>query len=259
MKKSNSHITTRLNLPLCVCICAIMLPALLAGCRSGEKYSIYQYDNGDDYICEGLRRIIDDDGMIGFADSLGNVVIAPQFAFAFPFRGGYAKVTDAGHSEAVDKRGEYHRWVSDSWYYIDKTGTARLKLHSHSTNDKFTMTIGNPGDLKIPIDSLVLNLKNNSDEEAVYGDWFIIQQKDNKGNWKEVPFDEKYRDKDGCINIIYNAVAYILEPHSHGNKVERPWMYGQNINKGTYRIVKDFWIGKYTGQQDTAYVEFEIL
>lgn len=74
----------------------------------------YQYDNGDDYFSEGLQRIVDKDGKIGFRDSIGKIVIAPRYAFAFPFKEGYAKVTDTGHREAVNEAGEYHQWISDS-------------------------------------------------------------------------------------------------------------------------------------------------
>mgnify|MGYP000680041254 FL=1 len=34
---------------------------------------------------------MDEDGLVGFADSLGNVIIEPQFKFAYPFKGGKAK------------------------------------------------------------------------------------------------------------------------------------------------------------------------
>ena len=88
------------------------------GCRS-YQYSVYQYDNGDDYICEGLRRIMDKSGKIGFADEKGNVVIIPKYAFAFPFENGMSKATYEGKSVA---EGEYHRWVSPRWFYINHKG-----------------------------------------------------------------------------------------------------------------------------------------
>ena len=53
-----------------------------------ELFYVYKYDNGPDYIREGLFRIMDEDGWIGFADSLGNVVIKPQFKFATSFENG---------------------------------------------------------------------------------------------------------------------------------------------------------------------------
>lgn len=51
-----------------------------------ELFYVFKYDNGPDYIQEGLFRIMNEDGLVGFADSLGNVVIKPQFKFAYPFR-----------------------------------------------------------------------------------------------------------------------------------------------------------------------------
>lgn len=44
-----------------------------------ELFYVFKYDNGPDYIQEGLFRIMDEDGLVGFADSLGNVIIEPQF------------------------------------------------------------------------------------------------------------------------------------------------------------------------------------
>ena len=40
-----------------------------------ELFYVFKYDNGPDYIQEGLFRIMDEDGLVGFADSLGNVII----------------------------------------------------------------------------------------------------------------------------------------------------------------------------------------
>lgn len=114
------------------------LSFLVLACSTGDQFTVYQYDNGDDYFSEGLQRIVDKDGKIGFRDSIGKVIIPPQYAFAFPFKDGYAKVTDSGRLEAVDKSGEHHRWVSDSWYYVDKAGTkhpeASQKSDSSTTN-----------------------------------------------------------------------------------------------------------------------------
>lgn len=88
-----------------------------------ELFYVFQYDNGPDKLREGLFRITDENGLIGFADSLGNVVIKPQFRFAFPFEDGKAKVTFSGESKAPhDFKDEKHYWDSPDWYYIDTTG-----------------------------------------------------------------------------------------------------------------------------------------
>lgn len=88
-----------------------------------ELYYVFQYDNGPDKIREGLFRIMDKNGLIGFADSLGNVVLKPQFKFAFPFENGKAKVTFSGKSKSSpDSKDEKHYWDSPDWYYIDTNG-----------------------------------------------------------------------------------------------------------------------------------------
>ena len=97
-------------------IVAIIISA--TGCRS-NRYSIFQYDNGDDYFKEGLQRIVNKEGKIGFADQKGKVIITPQYAFAFPFENGMSKATYEGESVS---EGEYHRWVSPDWFYIDHSG-----------------------------------------------------------------------------------------------------------------------------------------
>ena len=62
--------------------------------NKGEKlFYTFSFDNGPDYVEEGLFRIINDEMLMGFADTLGNVVIQPQFAFVFPFKDGKAEVT----------------------------------------------------------------------------------------------------------------------------------------------------------------------
>lgn len=86
-----------------------------------ELFYVFKYENGPDYVREGLFRIMDDKGTIGFADSLGNVVIKPQFKFAFPFEKNRAKVTFTGEEKTIFN-GEHHEWISNEWQYINKKG-----------------------------------------------------------------------------------------------------------------------------------------
>ena len=57
-----------------------------------KHYGVFQCDNGNDYVSEGLYRIVDKRGRIGYADESGRTVIKPRFAFGFPFENGKAKV-----------------------------------------------------------------------------------------------------------------------------------------------------------------------
>lgn len=109
-------------------ICLVTL-WLLAGCASNRCYTVYQIDNGEDYLQDGMRRIADGRGRIGYVDEKGIIIIKPQFAFGFPFKNGRAKVTNKGEKKAVPgSKGEYHYWESDKWYYIDKTGMSLPQL-----------------------------------------------------------------------------------------------------------------------------------
>ena len=84
-------------------------------------YHIFLFDNGPDEPSEGLYRIIEN-GKIGYANMKGEIVIAPQFACAWPFKKGKAKVSN---SCTTHKDGEHSFWVSEEWYYINKKGKKR--------------------------------------------------------------------------------------------------------------------------------------
>ena len=88
-----------------------------------ELFYVFKYDNGPDYTQEGLFRIMNEDGLVGFADSLGNVVIKPQFKFAYPFEHGKAKVTFSGENKVIpDSKSEKHYRDNSDWYHINKNG-----------------------------------------------------------------------------------------------------------------------------------------
>lgn len=88
--------------------------------RHTRRYPAFHFDNGDDYVVDGMSRIVDEQGRIGYADEKGNTVIAPRFKCAFPFENGKAKVADTGEKRQYDAEHSY--WESDGWYYIDRTG-----------------------------------------------------------------------------------------------------------------------------------------
>ncbi len=87
--------------------------------RQKILYKVFQYDNGPDPVSEGYFRILKDN-KIGYADaSTGKIMIAPQYNCAFPFENGMAKVSV---NCSTQQDGEYHTWVSNQWFYIDKKG-----------------------------------------------------------------------------------------------------------------------------------------
>lgn len=90
--------------------------------KGNELFDVFSFDNGVDPVKEGLFRIKDKAGKIGFADTLGNVIIKPQYAFAFPFEDEKAKVTYSGVKSFIDAGKEHWEWKSDYWFYIDTKG-----------------------------------------------------------------------------------------------------------------------------------------
>ncbi|WP_299252057.1 hypothetical protein [uncultured Cytophaga sp.] len=81
-------------------------------------YNVFPFDNGPDYISEGLYRIVKNNE-IGYANAEGIICIQPQFACAYPFENGRAKVSKFCTLETID---EHTIWKSALWYYIDKNG-----------------------------------------------------------------------------------------------------------------------------------------
>lgn len=81
-------------------------------------FDVFLFDNGPDYLSEGLFRIMRN-GKIGYANKSGQVVIEPKYSCAYPFEDGKAKVADECKQTKED---EHTKWESESWYYIDKNG-----------------------------------------------------------------------------------------------------------------------------------------
>lgn len=100
---------------------AIFFIMMLASSCHSNKYTPFIFDNGADYIVNGYYRIVDKNGRIGYADSLGNTTIKPTFAFGLPFNpAGQARVTNTGERK---QDGEYWLWESEDWFYIDTKGS----------------------------------------------------------------------------------------------------------------------------------------
>lgn len=53
----------------------MLATALLCCCCVTVHYRPYRFDNGDDYIQDGMYRIVDNRGRIGYADEKGKPVI----------------------------------------------------------------------------------------------------------------------------------------------------------------------------------------
>ena len=135
-----------------------------------------------------------------------------------------------------------------------------MKQKSYSTNDGLTMSIVNLDNIKMPVDSIVVEMKNNSDNEATFGEYYNLEKYDN-GKWVDLPYNDKIRkllEEDG-VEMVFNDVGYPVRPHSVRRYSNRTKAYNETLVPGHYRLSKKFSYPPYpTLKSDTAYVEFEI-
>ncbi|MBE0648903.1 MAG: WG repeat-containing protein, partial [Bacteroidales bacterium] len=81
-------------------------------------FEVFPFDNGPDYPSDGLIRIREN-GMIGYADLKGNIMISPSFEYAYPFQDGVALICTEGTPE---QDGEHSQWKESKWGAINKRG-----------------------------------------------------------------------------------------------------------------------------------------
>jgi hypothetical protein len=81
---------------------------------------IFIYDNGPDYISEGLFRFVEN-GKMGFANPKGKVVIPAAYDFVWPFENGKAQVCNGCEFKKVDEHTALVPNVG-TFFYINKKG-----------------------------------------------------------------------------------------------------------------------------------------
>jgi len=86
-------------------------------------YEVFNYDNGPDYISEGLSRMIKE-GKVGFVNREGEIVIQPKYECQWPFNEGLAIFCENGR---IEKMGEYDVWKDAKWGAINKKGEVVIK------------------------------------------------------------------------------------------------------------------------------------
>lgn len=130
----------------------------------------------------------------------------------------------------------------------------------YATTEGMTMRIISPATIQSPVDSIVLELTNSRDIEGQTGEWFAIEKLSGEGKWEEIALDRTKSNSDGSINVVFNAVAFIVFPDKPFQKTINPWFYNREWLPGTYRIAKTFSYPPYPRltPSDTVYVEFQI-
>ena len=97
------------------------------------------FDNGPDYVTEGLFRF-EEDGKMGFADLDGTKVIPAVYGFATPFSDGLSEYTKGGHKQ-YDKGGEHWTWTGGYEHgYVNRAGQEFEKVNpaKHQQREAWT-------------------------------------------------------------------------------------------------------------------------
>ena len=140
---------------------------------------------------------------------------------------------------------------TDSTEAVTSADTLRLVItdKSLSQTDSLIRRI-----LKLPLDSIVVEMVNNTDSTCMTGEAYTIEQRINK-EWKALPIKPR---KDGAV-YAFNNIGYELAPHSSRQfsiHVE-PDKYDFERGK-EFRIAKDFLkSGQSNPQSVYCYFSFE--
>ena len=118
--------------------------------ETGKEYPLPEGINAancDTVISGGLFEVVDENGLYGYCNTSGEVVIEPQFAYAFEFADGYAEVefTDGTYG-VIDQTGNVVMRTTDSLYadvrqdcYVLPTGEHSFTMYSVAGEELFTL------------------------------------------------------------------------------------------------------------------------
>ena len=139
--------------------------------------------------------------------------------------------------------------LADSTETVTNADTLRLVVSEKAEGDSVVQAR-----LKLPLDSIIAEMVNNTDCAYLTGEAYIIEHRVN-GKWEVLPIKPR---KDGAV-YAFNDIGYELAPHStrlftiHVDSDKYDFERGQE-----YRIVKEFFKkGKKVPQSVYCYFSFE--
>ena len=140
---------------------------------------------------------------------------------------------------------------TDSTEAATSTDTLRLVIADKSLSQTDSLIRRT---LKFPVDSIVVEMMNNTDRTCMTGEAYTIEQRVN-GEWTVLPIKPR---KNGAV-YAFNDIGYELAPHStrlftiYVDSDKYDFERGQE-----YRIVKEFFKkGKKVPQNVYCYFSFE--
>ena len=88
--------------------------------RQGKTAPAFQFDNGPDYVVEGMARTVKN-GKVGFVNTQLDRVVPPVWDFASPFEHGVAAVCTGCVSTPISPGDEHKKMTGGKWGYIRQT------------------------------------------------------------------------------------------------------------------------------------------
>lgn len=128
------------------------------------------------------------------------------------------------------------------------------KQKCRSSLQGVSMKVRNLENLCIPVDSIVVDIHNDTDLPVMFGTMYRLE-KLSDGKWIPMPYNREYED--GEIIQIFNAIGYIYSPHSTNGNVNDTRPSSRKFDKGIYRLTKHFSSGD-ERREDSISVEFEV-
>lgn len=224
--------------------------------NDGSTLTITKADEGRYNVLINLFRLTQIDDGIGILTN-GKLIFTGTDASGEPISGEIIVNEDSAILKIT-----YSTWENlpkgSTFTFERETNLNMLEQKSYSTTKGITMRIVEPDWIKTSLDSLVIEFRNTRKEEGMTGEFFRIERLSDNGEWKELPLYQKYED--GDIEVIFNAVGWIILPDTTLRMTIKPWFYEREWNPGTYRLAKTFSYPPYprTIPSDTAYVEFQV-
>lgn len=100
-----------------------------------ELFKVFPFDNGPDYLRDGLFRMVDKKGLIGFADMNGNIAISPRFDNITPFFDGLAAYCEDCHYKAKNNNPKVRGVrIKGAWGFVNKKGDIALEPQFDQVN-----------------------------------------------------------------------------------------------------------------------------
>ena len=127
--------------------------------------------------------------------------------------------------------------------------------HSYSTYPGVSLTVQEILETKHPVDSIVLYVRNNTDDIVMFGVDYELEFKQD-GKWLPMPYNKEFENGEG--EPVFSMVGYSYSPHSENKNINDTRPHSKKFEKDSYRMRKTFLVGD-SRCNDTVYVEFEVL